>query len=97
MGQATFAELEQDLKKRRTRRELFLEKMDRLVPCGRLERLIEPVYQKPARVATWSPVAPLPAPRSQRRIDIDGKALTDSGVLLRESAIFNCQNPAIFD
>ena len=32
MEQATFAELEYDSKRRRTRREIFLEKMDRLVP-----------------------------------------------------------------
>ena len=32
MAQASFEELEHDLKKRRTRRELFLEKMDKLVP-----------------------------------------------------------------
>ena len=30
--EATFAELEHDSKRRRTRREIFLEKMDRLVP-----------------------------------------------------------------
>ena len=41
MAQASFAELEHDLKKRRTRRELFLEKMDKLVPWERLERRIE--------------------------------------------------------
>ncbi len=34
MEQATFAELEHEVKKRRTRRELFLEKMDRLIPFG---------------------------------------------------------------
>ena len=49
MEQATFAELEHDPKKRRTRRELFLEKMDRLVPWEALEALIEPVYAKPGR------------------------------------------------
>ena len=32
MDQLTFAEQEHDLKKRRTRRELFLEKMDQLIP-----------------------------------------------------------------
>ena len=37
MAQASFAELEHDLKKRRTRRALFLEKMDKLVPWERLE------------------------------------------------------------
>ena len=37
MAQASFAELEHDLKKRRTRRELFLEKMNGLVPWDRLE------------------------------------------------------------
>ena len=46
MAQASFAELEHDLKKRRTRRELFLEKMNRLVPWERLERRIEPFYAK---------------------------------------------------
>ena len=46
MAQASFAELEHDLKKRRTRRELFLEKMDKLVPWERLERRIEPFYAK---------------------------------------------------
>ncbi len=36
MAQASFAELEHDLKKRRTRRKLFLEKMDKLVPWERI-------------------------------------------------------------
>ena len=49
MEQATFSELDHDLKKRRTRREIFLEKMDRLVPWERLEKRIEPVYPKPGR------------------------------------------------
>ena len=49
MEQATFSELDHDSKKRRTRREIFLEKMDRLVPWERLEKRIEPVYPKPGR------------------------------------------------
>ena len=49
MEQATFAELEHDSKKRRTRRELFLEKMDGLVPWAALESLVEPFYPKPGR------------------------------------------------
>jgi len=49
MEQATFSELDHDLKKRRTRREVFLEKMDRLVPWERLEKRIEPHYPKPGR------------------------------------------------
>ena len=49
MEQATFAELEHDSKKRRTRRELFLEKMDGLVPWEALEALIEPFCPKPGR------------------------------------------------
>ena len=49
MEQATFAELEHASKKRRTRRELFLEKMDGLVPWEALEALIEPFYPKPGR------------------------------------------------
>ena len=47
--QATFAELEHDTKKRRTRREMFLERMDKLVPWERLEERVEPFYPKPGR------------------------------------------------
>ena len=46
MEQATFAELEHDSKRRRTRREIFLEKMDRLVPWERLEKRIEPFHPR---------------------------------------------------
>ena len=49
MEQSTFAELEHDSKKRRTRREVFLEKMDALVPWKRLEARIEPFYPKAGR------------------------------------------------
>ncbi len=46
MDQVTFAELEHDRKKRRTRRERFLEKRAALIPWERLEPRIEPVYPK---------------------------------------------------
>ena len=49
MEQATFAELEHDGKKRTTRREKFLAKMDGLIPWSALERRIEPIYPKPGR------------------------------------------------
>ena len=49
MDQATFAELEHDAKKRTTRRERFLAKMDGLIPWEALERRIEPFYPKPGR------------------------------------------------
>ena len=49
MEQSTFAELEHDSKKRRTRREVFLEKMDALIPWNRLEARIEPFYPKAGR------------------------------------------------
>ena len=49
MEQATFAELEHDSKKRRTRRELFLEKMDGLMPWEDLEGRIEPFHPKAGR------------------------------------------------
>ena len=51
--QVTFMKLKHDLKKRwkrrRTRRERFLEKMDRRIPWDRLESRIEPFYPKPGR------------------------------------------------
>ena len=49
MEQSTFAELEHDLKKRRTRREVFLEKMHGLIPWDRLEARVEPSYPKAGR------------------------------------------------
>ena len=49
MAQASFAELEHDLKRRRTRRELFLGKMNRLVSRERLERRFGPLYPKAGR------------------------------------------------
>ena len=49
MEQATFAELEHDMKKRRTRRDVFLGRMDKLIPWERLENRIEPYYPKAGR------------------------------------------------
>ena len=46
MRQESFSELEQDAKKRTTRREKFLFQMDRLIPWSRLEARIEPFYPK---------------------------------------------------
>ena len=42
MDQPTFARLEYQGKKRKTRRELFLERMDGLIPWQKLEERIRP-------------------------------------------------------
>ena len=49
MDQPTFGELEYEGKKRKTRRERFLERMDGLIPWERLEGLIRPYYPKAGR------------------------------------------------
>ena len=49
MDQPTFADLEYQGKKRRTRRELFLERMDGLIPWQSLEERIRPFYPKGGR------------------------------------------------
>ena len=49
MEQLTFAELEHDAKKRKTRRELFPEKMDGLIPWPRLQGRIAPFHPKAGR------------------------------------------------
>ena len=49
MHQGSFAEREHDAKKRTTRREKFLAKMDGLVPWVELEARIEPFYPKSGR------------------------------------------------
>ena len=50
MDQPTFADLEYQGKKRRTRRELFLERMDGLIPWQKLEERIRPIYAKPGKL-----------------------------------------------
>ena len=57
MDQSTFAELEHASKKRRTRREVFLEKMDALIPWERLVARIEPFYPKAGRGRRPYPLA----------------------------------------
>jgi IS5 family transposase len=46
MTQLTFAEAEYASKKRKTRREIFLERMDRLIPWKKLERKLSKHYPK---------------------------------------------------
>ena len=46
MERITFADLEYQGKKRKTRRELFLDRMDGLIPWQKLEDLIQPFYPK---------------------------------------------------
>lgn len=49
MTQMTFSELEYNAKKKKTRREIFLEKMDKLIPWKQLESLIRRHYAKPGQ------------------------------------------------
>ena len=49
MDQPTFSDLEYQGKKRKTRRELFLERMDGLIPWQSLEDRIRPFYPKSGR------------------------------------------------
>ena len=46
MSQLTFAEAEFENKKRKTRREIFLDRMDKLIPWARLEKKIAKHYPK---------------------------------------------------
>ena len=57
MDQPTFAELKFRGKKRKTRRELFLERMDGLIPWERLEERIRPVYAKAGKGRQPYPLA----------------------------------------
>ena len=57
MDQPTFAELEFQGKKRKTRRELFLERMDGLIPWQGLEDRIRPVYPKAGKGRQPYPLA----------------------------------------
>ena len=48
-GDKRLSDVEYEGKKRKTRREVFLERMDGLIPRGRLEARIEPFYPKAGR------------------------------------------------
>ena len=49
MDEPTFADLEYESKKRKTRREIFLERMGGLIPWEQLEERIRPFYPKAGR------------------------------------------------
>ena len=57
MHQPTFASVEFEQKKRKTRRELFLERINSLVPWEELEARIEPHYPKAGRGRRPYPLA----------------------------------------
>lgn len=44
--QLTFGDSEFSGKRRQTRKEIFLERMERIIPWSRLEAVIEPYYPK---------------------------------------------------
>ena len=50
MSQCSFASAEYAMKKKRTRREVFLAEMERVVPWSRLIAVIEPLYPTSGRV-----------------------------------------------
>lgn len=50
MSQRSFASVEYAMKKKRTRREVFFAKMERVVPWSRLIAVIEPLYLTSGRV-----------------------------------------------
>ena len=60
MSQRTFAEAEYENKKRKTRRELFLERMEALIPWKGLEKKVARYYAK-AGPQGGRPAYPLPA------------------------------------
>jgi IS5 family transposase len=44
--QLSFSDAEQDAKRKKTRREVFLDEMDQAVPWAALEAVIEPFYPR---------------------------------------------------
>ena len=53
--QPTFADLEYQYKRRQTRREVFLKRIDSLIPWERLEERIRPHYFKAELVVGLTP------------------------------------------
>jgi hypothetical protein len=51
MDQITFSEAEYQTKKRKTRREIFLERMDKLIPWKQLEKKVALYY--PGKRIKW--------------------------------------------
>ena len=82
MDQATFSELGHDSKKRRTRREEFLARMDELIPWGRLEQRVEPFYPKAGRGRRPYPFGD-DAARSLRAVVLQSERPWDGGSAVR--------------
>jgi len=57
LKQQSFASLEQAHKKKKTKREVFLDEMDAVVPWRRLEALISPHYTKPGKGRPQMPLS----------------------------------------
>ena len=57
LKQRSFSSLEQAHKNKRTKREVFLDEMDAVVPWARLEALISPHYTKPRKRRPQMPLA----------------------------------------
>jgi IS5 family transposase len=47
--QLSFSAAEQDAKRKKTRREVFLEEMDQVASWAALEAVIEPIYLRPGK------------------------------------------------
>jgi hypothetical protein len=56
MSQLTFAEVEYEGKKRKTRREKFLERMDGLIPWKKLEQQLAKKYSNGYCQINWRPL-----------------------------------------
>ena len=57
MEQKSFSDLEYEHKKKKTRREIFLERMDALIPWKRLEKRIRRYYPKAGKGRRPYPLA----------------------------------------
>ena len=63
MKQETFTDIEYSLRKKKTKREEFLEIMDEIIPWGEWVGVIEPYYPKGkrGRYGHWKDAADVPA------------------------------------
>ena len=75
MDQITFSEAEYQTKKRKTRREIFLERMDKLIPWKQLEKKVALYYPKGQ---TGRPPYPLPTVRPMAMAAISTATLRNS-------------------
>jgi hypothetical protein len=96
MGQITFSGAKYQNKKRKTRREIFLERMDKLIPWNQLEKKVAHYYPKgqngrpPYPLSSMLRAASVTASANRQKCTKPGRATNGTSAVRPESRLYFC-------